>query len=221
MWILFLFVVSILLTWLVLQVGRRASPDITIGFITGLWLVVIPLILDALKKMVEKREEFSLATWMLPGATRLDLLVKNDRARADRLVREQCCAELHGCTEMLADMVTRIYKDGETSLALKLRELKQKYAKGEEDVAGSGFGAPAYLEEVHLSDQAWERMLDYDEDLLLRAGGLAETVHAAQLGLSAEPGKAPDVHNLELQLDGFLYHFGGRSRVLKVIHSER
>jgi hypothetical protein len=218
LYILGLGVIAALLTWLVQQVGRQASPNVTIPFITSLWMAVIPLALNEFKKMHEKREEYALATWALPGATRLDILVKNDRAHADRLVREQCRAELHTCSEMLADMVTRIYKSGQTELAIQVRDLKEKFLRGEGQVAGGSFGAPAYLEDVHLSDQAWERMLDYDEDLLQRAGTLSHTVNVAQLGLS-DASKALNLPGLEQNLDAFLYRFSGRTRALKAVNS--
>jgi hypothetical protein len=221
LWIAFLVLAPALVTWVLATSDRGFSRDITWGFVTGLWMMVVPILLNAIRLLIEKKEELVLSTWALPGAVRLEVLAKNDRARTDRLVRTQCGNELRRCGEMLADMVTRVYQAGDTDAALRLRTLKQKFQDGEQKVRQPDYGVPVYLETVTITDPAWDVMLDYEENLLLKGAGLSEAVHQAQSVQTAGSDGQVDPARIEQQLDDFIYTFERRNRVVKEVNGNQ
>ena len=218
-WAVFLLLLGYLVTRTTLNLGDAVSPEARFGFITGLWMVILPLVFETVRRMVLKREMIAETIWMLPGATHLDELVRSDRARADRLVRQQCQTELARSVEMLDALTARVYRSGQVEAALELRRLKQTFEEAHTRLLQPTFGAPAYLSNLNVSQAAWNRMLDYDEELLYIANALSEKVNQfQQSGDSLAPEQAVQ---LQRSLDQLLYYFGGRSLALKTLASQK
>lgn len=214
-WIFLLLAAGTALTRLFLTIDGRVSPEFLFGWIFSAWLVILPGLLEAVKRMVEKREKINQELWLLAGAARIDTLVDNDRPRADQLVREQCRVELQRSAELLDTLVNRTYTAGATEQALRLRKSRQRFSESSEKILRPDFGRPAYLSDLHFDGTAWDRLLDYDEDLLLYAGALADQVLQLQQkwvsGVQAEP----ELAAVEAHLDEWMYRFGGRARALR------
>ncbi len=214
-WILFLVCSGAGITlWTTNRFSGEPRKDLLYGFLTGLWLFLLPFILGEIKKLVEKWEKVNEAVWNLHSATHLQELIGDDKNRADRLVRKQCLSEMERSRSILEDMVSRLYNAGSTDSAIRLRELRHKFESTQERLKQPDFGNPAYLSDNHLSSAAWGRTLDYDENLLSFAGAITEQVFTAQQNLSSSK-EIPTLNSIEQHLDEFLYRFSGRSQVLK------
>jgi hypothetical protein len=200
--------------WMMTGLKKEMRADILYGFLTGFWLFLLPIIFGEIKKLIEKRELITQAIWNLPSATYLEQIVGRDKARADRLVREQCSFELERSRGMLEDIVSRLYNAGNTDEAIRVRELRHKFETALEKMKQTGFGTPAYLGEIKVSSMAWDRMLDYDDSLLGFSGAISQQVYNAQQAVGKVNGM-PGRQSIEQRLDDFLYRFGGRSQVLK------
>jgi hypothetical protein len=215
LWQAFLLAVALVGTRMVLLLEKRISNEMLYGTVISIWLIVVPLLLDSVRRYVARREEIAQAAWVLPGATRLDQVVGNNRKHADRVVREQCQVEVQRAASLLEGLVGRCYSAGETDQALLLRKLRQKFSDAAERLMRMDVGVPAYLSDLRLSPQAWDRMLDYDEELLVHANVLAEkTLHCQQAWLTGVHDEASLVE-LEGDLDSLLYRFEGRARALR------
>lgn len=197
--------------------AMKASNEALYVYLTTLWLVIIPLLFDAIKRLVEQREKISEETWMLPGSTRLDVLAREDRALTDRLVRQQVHDELNRSVKALDYLVTHFYQQNDIQAATRLRKARQEFEDAARLVLDSSCGAPPYLagSQLNISRLAWDRMLDYDENLLMYAGALSEKVAAYQEKALAGQAAEPDETGLKSQLQKFNYQFSGRSLALR------
>jgi hypothetical protein len=216
LWIVSLLAVGALITYLTLHFAAEADGSVLWSFILiGVWGVIIPLVLDSLKKLIEKREKLAEIRWLAPGSIYLYDLVHKDREGADTLVRKHCGEELEKTISVLHDLRSRVFKTGDSETAMQLRTLERKIGDAVEQVQSSKFGPAAYLNDLNIPNQAWHKMLDYDEDLMLYANALFDEAALAQLVYPDKDLDGSKLNELERHLDLFMAKFAARSRVVK------
>ena len=216
LWIVFLLAAGAAITYLTLHFGAEADGSVLWSFILiGVWGVIIPLVLDSVKKLVENREKLAEIRWLAPGSIYLYDLVHKDREGADALVRKHCAEELEKTVSVLHDLRFRVFKTGDSDTALHLRTLERKIGDAVEQVQSAKFGPAAYLNDLNLPNKAWHKMLDYDEDLMLYANALFDEAALAQLVYPDKELDDSKLNELERHLDLFMAKFTARSRVVK------
>ena len=215
LWIAFLIISGAMITQVSLDMGKDISKEFMFAWITSVWMIILPLLFDAVRRMVDKREKIAEDRWRYGSIAHIDNLTGSDRARADRLVRGQVGGDLKAAAGMLDDLVSRTYNSGNQELALKLRELRRKFEDATEKVNQSSFGAPPYLSDLNIPKRGWELMLDYDEQVLAESNAVADLAQQLQETYSVGNDPAAGLAGLESRLDSLLYHFGGRERAVK------
>ncbi|GAP18534.1 SPFH domain-containing protein [Levilinea saccharolytica] len=215
-WIFLLLAIGLFVTGLSIYFGKGISGDFQFAWLTGLWLVILPLIFEALKRLVQKREEIAEQNWRCGNLQHIDQLTGNNRTQADRLVRGQVANDMKTAAAMLDDLVSRSYHNGEQEKALRIRDLRRKFEDVSDKVAQTHFGAPPYLSDLNIPQRSWEILLDYDEQLLAESSALADLARQFQEIFSTRDDLTTDLVNLEGHLDAFLYHFSGRQRAIKL-----
>lgn len=215
LWIAFLIISGAMVTQVSLDMGKDISKEFMFAWITSVWMIILPLLFDAVRRMVDKREKIAEQRWRYGSIAHIDNLTGRDRARADRLVRGQVGGDIKAGAGMLDDLVSRSFKSGNQELALKIRALRQKFEDAIEKVNQSSFGAPPYLSDLNIPKRGWELMLDYDEQVLAESNAVADLAQQLQETYSAGNDPAAGLAELESRLDALLYHFGGRERAVK------
>jgi hypothetical protein len=214
-WIGIVLLTVYLLTSFVFNLSERLGWENPWEVLSVLWAFGLGAVLESIKALYEKREEIGERPFTEAGTTFLDDLTRNNRERIDALVRESCGRELAHSREMLNELRGRVYRQGDEDLALKLRTLEQKFERAQSQILDPRFGAAPYLGDLKINRRTWEEMLDFDEELLVRAAALAEDARRIQQDLSLAQ---PDPGLLDAQqdrLDGFLHQFETRSRALR------
>jgi hypothetical protein len=211
-----LLVVGVGMTRLAVWLEGQVSSVLLLSFLTGIWGIVGQQIVHSLTKMIERREEIRQADWIQPRESILDDLAGSDRQQTDRLVRQQCGEELAHCRDILNDIRSRVFKNGQVDLALSLRDLERKFDLNSKKTLDNLIGAPSYMDTtLSITRKTWDRMLAYDEDLLCAANAISE--RAVILQQKAPEGvNADGVKDLEKQLDTLMHRFIGRSRTLQM-----
>lgn len=215
-WIFLLLAIGLFVTGLSIYFGKGISGDFQFAWLTGLWLVILPLIFEALKRLVQKREEIAEQNWRCGNLQHIDQLTGNNRTQADRLVRGQVANDMKTAAAMLDDLVSRSYHNGEQEKALRIRDLRRKFEDVSDKVAQTNFGAPPYLSDLNIPKRSWEILLDYDEQLLAESSALADLAKQFQEIFTSKDDLTADLVSLEGHLDTFLYHFSGRQRAIKL-----
>lgn len=215
LWIAFLIISGVVITRISLDWGKDIPKEFLYGLIATVWMSILPMIFNALLKLVEKREKIAEQRWRYGSTAHIDNLTGSDRARADRLVRGQVKGDLSASAGILDDLVSRVYKSGDQVNSLRLRELRRKFEDATQKVAQSDFGAPLYLSDLNVTKRGWEIMLDYDEQLLAESTAVADLARLLQENYSAGGDPVAGLADLESHLDALLYHFGGRERAIK------
>jgi len=123
---------------------------------------------------------------------------------------------LHNTQDMLNNLRSRAYKNGAEELALQIRSLEKKFHRTREEVMNPNIGVPPYVTDLKVSRRMWDDLLDYDEQLLVRASALSEDVQALQqeYARGAEI-TSEKLNQLEGRLDAFLHQFKNRNQALR------
>ena len=117
---------------------------------------------------------------------------------------------------MLNDLRSRAYKNGAEELALQIRSLEKKFHRTREELMNPNIGVPPYVTDLKVSRRMWDDLLDYDEQLLVRASALSEDVQALQQEYAQGAEITPEkLNQLEGRLDAFLHNFKNRNQALK------
>jgi len=212
----FVLVAAYGLTRLVNWIAGAAESGARWEFYLTIWGFAAIVIFESLRSLFQKREEFEEVHWAEPGATFVDDLVGQDRVQADGLIRNQCDSDLHNTQDMLNNLRSRAYKNGAEELALQIRSLEKKFHRTREEVMNPNIGVPPYVTDLKVSRRMWDDLLDYDEQLLVRASALSEDVQALQqeYARGAEI-TSEKLNQLEGRLDAFLHQFKNRNQALR------
>jgi hypothetical protein len=216
LWILSLLSIGALLTVVALKLRENIDGfDLWNFILFGVWGVNLPLVFNSVTKLIEKREKLSEERWMAPGSVYLDDLVRNNRQKADQVVRQHCSEELSKTVKVLHDIRSRAFKQNKTEEALCLRNLERKIDDASRDLNSEQFGKAPYLKELYIPNQAWHRMLDYDEYLMLYSNALCDISGKIQADYVDHGINTNTLDELERQVDLFITKFAARSRALK------
>jgi hypothetical protein len=109
----------------------------------------------------------------------------------------------------------RVYRAGDVDLALRIKQLEQKFEAAHVEVQNLGTGQSPYLTDLNIKTSLWEKMLDYDEHLLVRTAALAEDTHVIQQTFGQGQPIAELLNQLEGRLDAFGHRFETRGQALK------
>jgi hypothetical protein len=214
-WIVFLLLVGGSLTRVLESIGESIPWANRLEVLLGLWSFIIIAILESVKALYERREELHERRWAEPGTTFLDNLTGKKRVRMDQLVRQQCNDDLKIVNQTLNDLRSRLYKGKQIDQALAAKALEEQVARVQEDVNSPNFGRPPYIEDVKVSSQLLDNLLDYDENLLVRASALVEDSKRL-LQMHSEGTFAPDKLTIMVErLDAFKTRFAARSNAMR------
>ena len=214
--IIILIIFGMILTLIIQHFGEGVSPERVFGFITtGVWGAIVLAILDNIRKLIQKHEDIVDETRTYLEKAHLEELVNNRRPELDKLVRQQCSMELERTREIFNTMRSKVYKEGDTETALLIRDLERKIDVGCAKLTNPDFGTAAYLKDLHISNDLWMEMVEYDEDLLSYAGGLSEKALLIQQNEVAKDETKPVLLEVEKHLNTFIHHFGTRTRLLQ------
>jgi hypothetical protein len=220
LWMAIVLIMAGIITYLVFHLAASASVQRKLEFLLPTWGFAITYILTNIKVLAEKSENAFEITRPSSASSRLDDLVGDDRRRADELVREQCQKELGHVREVLQDIRTREFKRDKTEMALKLRnELEQNAEEGIKKIGSPDYGCPAYVTDLYLNRNAWNDMLNYDEDLLGYAHALSDKAHLLQQKSQADELDMAQLAGFDTDISDFRNRFFERGRPIK-IHSQ-
>lgn len=181
-----------------------------------IWAFGLGALLESVRALYDKREKMAEA-WSIEGITHLDDIVGHDRQRIDSLVREECARELGEIEEIMGDVQTAIYRQGNEELALQIRQFRTaKLQDARQKVSQPDFGAPPYQKDFKISRGALDNLWDYDEDLLLHIQALVEKAQIIQMGKSESRLDQQTLEEFERDLDYFMQRFAARARPLKL-----
>lgn len=221
LWMSLVLIVGGILTYLVFRMAAFASMDKKMGLLVIIWGFVINFVLHSIKVLSEKSENAFEITRESSASSRLEDLVGNDRRRADELVREQCQKELGHVREVLQDIRSREFKRDKTEMALKLRnELERNVGEGIKKIDNPDYGCPAYVTDLHLNRNAWNSMLNYDEDLLGYAHALSDKVHLLQQKSQADGLDLAQLVGFDSDISDFCNRFFERGRPLTILSQD-
>jgi hypothetical protein len=221
LWMTVLFFIGFTLTVVFQQLGKDLSWEVVYGVIKEVWLVLIfPAVLASLKAFFDRQNKNEQEPEEVPGMLRLDDVVNNRRVEMDQVVRQQCDLSLSQSAEVLNQVRSKVFKQGNSALALKLRDLEQTVSRARDKIADPAFGRPAYLDtNLSLDTPNWLRRVDDEEDLLLYAAALSEKALVVQQELTSAEEMEIAIPEIEKHLNGFLYQFGERARLLKALEN--
>jgi hypothetical protein len=221
MWLLITLSLATLLSLIILWVGRSSSSDLKWDALYIVWIPVLGFLCESVVALFKKREEVAELFWARRGATYLDDLTHNNRKRADRLVRDQCGSDMLHIRDMLNDVRARVYRAGDVDLALRIKQLEQKFEAAHVEVQNLRTGQSPYLTDLNIKTSLWEKMLDYDEHLLVRTAALAEDAHLIQQTFGQGQPIAELLNQLEGRLDAFGHRFETRGQALKTSEQDQ
>jgi hypothetical protein len=205
-----------LVSYAVVLVAEAASWDLKWEFLLIIWGPIAGYLVHSIMDYIKKGEQLEEARWGAEGKIYLDDLTGNDRQKVDALVREQCRSDLTHSSEILNELRSRVYRDGEEDLALKLRQLEKKIQLTAQKIQQGDFGKPAYLEDLKIKPFLWEKLLNYDEMILVNAALFSEKTYAIQRQYAQGDLDDFALSKLEQRLDHLSHRFENRSRVLKL-----
>jgi len=205
-----------LATYAVVLVAEAASWDLKWEFLLIIWGPIAGLLVHSILDYIKKGEQLEEARWGAEGKVYIDDLTGNNRRKVDALVREQCQLDLDHSSGVLNELRSRVYRDGAEDLALKLRYLEKKIQTVAQKVQQGNFGKPAYLEDLNIKPFLWEKLLNYDEMILVNAALLSEKTYTIQQQYAQGELSALALDKLEQRLDHLSHRFENRSQVLKL-----
>jgi len=214
----FAVVVAYVLTQLALKLTDGANWVNQLDVLIPIWGFALAVILENVRRMLQIQEAHMEASWARPGGGSLNNIARNDRERADALVRQQCAQEMQRINEILEDLQARVYKggQGDADQALQLRNLRRKVDDLKTKVLNTQYGQPPYMTDLRVTWRMLQTLLDYDEDLLLNIQALGEKAAKLQQlsGTNQWSASLPD--QLERDLDAFMLRFSGREHVMLI-----
>jgi hypothetical protein len=213
--ILLLLLLGYGLTRLTFDIGGGASIELKLGIVSAIWLAILPIIIESLRWIVEKKEEIVFIENHLPITVRLERQIGRDPEKIDLWVRQQSQQDLHQAAGLLQDIRYRLYKESNSKAALAARDLERKFLSSGEKILSNDFGAPMYLKGNRLNGQNFDRFLDYDEELLLYSSALCDIVFSVQKSFTDLERKDTILVDLEANLDEYMHKFAGRGRLVQ------
>jgi len=183
-----------------------------------IWGFALAVTLENVRRILQIQEAHMEANWSRPGGGSLNNIARNDRERADALVRQQCAQEIQHINEILEDLQTRIYRggQGDSDQALRLRNLRRKVDDLKARVLDTQYGRPPYMTDLRVTWRMLQTLLDYDEDLLLHVQALGEKAGKLQQKAGTPQWNANLPDELERELDAFMLRFAGREHVMLI-----
>ena len=207
--------IACLITAILYRLAQNASWDVKWEALLIIWGPLLAVFIESAVSFFKKREDLEEIFWQSKGYTVLDDLSRNNRQRADQLVREQTAGDLGHVRQILNDVRSRVYSAGNEALALRLRELERKVDARRNDVLNPQFGAAPYVSDLKISRLVWDSMLDQDEELLAKSAQLSNQASALQQKLSAGEALDPLGADLENKLDELWHLFANRAHALR------
>lgn len=221
LWIILVLLIATVLT----IVLRRASVSMAWAgrseFYIAIWMFAVGAVLESATVIFKNWEQ--LFNQDLDGLKTigLDQLKLKDRGSVDRIVRDQCKMELGLQKDILNEVRSRVYHDGDTDLALEMRRIELKIEEFQDRVHDETFGAAPYLRsDVKISEETWVTQMDNEEYLLIRAALLSEEAHNLQVKFSQSQLDRDALREFETDLDAFYKAFAIRERVLHTSEME-
>jgi hypothetical protein len=215
-WMIFIFLLALTLSAVVVWLSGGRTFEGKADLLVVIWAPTLGLLMESLIAIMKKREAISAAFWTKAGITHLDELSGKDRHKVDELVRRQCSQDLGQVYSLLQETRSTIYQQGNTDLALKIKDLERKVEAVKGEILNPAFGPPAYLGDAHFSTSDWQSMLDDEENLLLMSAFLAEMAyHFQQQALKKQGDLAAALLDLEERLNAFKHAFSARGRALR------
>jgi len=215
-WMVFLILVALTLSGVVIWLSGDRNSQGRTELLVVIWAPTLGLLMESLIAIMRKREEIAAAFWTKAGITRLDELSGKDRHKMDELVRRQCSQDLKNACSLLQEARSTVYRQGNTDLALKIKDLERKIEAAQEEVLNPSTSSPPYLHEGRFSASQWQKLLDDEENLLVLSAVLAETVYRfQQQALRKQGDLAASLLDLEESLNAFKHAFSARSQALR------
>jgi hypothetical protein len=90
-------------------IAKAASWNVKWEFFMVIWGPVLGVLMGQAVVFFKKREDLDDLFWQSKGITEVDDLSRNNRQRADQLVREQCAEDMRHVQEILSDVQQRVY----------------------------------------------------------------------------------------------------------------
>ncbi len=220
--IAFAVVVAYVLTQLAMKLTDGANWVNQLDVLIPNWGFALAVILENVRRMLQIQEAHMEASWSRPGGGSLNTIARNDRERADALVRQQCAQEMQHINEILEDLQARVYKggQGDTDQALALRNLRRKVDSLRTKVLDTEYGKPPYMTDLRVTWRMLQTLLDYDEDLLIYLQALGEKAGKLQQKAGTTQWNASLPDELERDLDAFMLRFAGREHVMLISDSQ-
>jgi hypothetical protein len=221
LWMIFVVIMGTLLTLLVMKIAKSLAWDSPWEVISIVWVFTVGALLESVKTLYQKREQVYIIQETAPRKTFLDDMTADNRQRVDSVVREQCSSEMALIYDILNDLRGRIYRSGDTDMALEVKSLERKTLVINQEIQNPNFGRPPYLSDLKINRRVWEEQVDYDEQLLARASALSEDTHAIQQKYGAGEFSPEMLQKLESGLDEFRYRFANRGQTIKASEKEQ
>lgn len=210
-WIILLLLIGSGLTYIFYHFGFDLTSGEIIGSLVGIWGLIISLILNSIRKLVDKKETVMLAKNGLAGVNSGKLVGLEMRSEVDKLVRQQCAMELKHVSEILNNSRAKLYDEGQTVLALKIKELEKSLEEKQKKVLDVSNTKPFYLTQMTVTDIEWQRLLDQEELSLQESKVLGLMTEAFQFAIPNV--NVEDINKIENQLQVFNDSFYDRSRL--------
>jgi len=221
LWMIFVVIMGTLLTLLVMKIAKSVAWDSPWEVISIIWVFTVGALLESVKTLYQKREQVYIVQKTAPRKTFLDDMTSDNRQRVDSVVREQCSSEMALIYDILNEIRGRIYRSGDTDMALEVKSLERKTLAINQEVHNPNFGSPPYLSDLKINRHVWEEQVDYDEQLLARASALSEDTHTIQQKYGAGEFSPEMLQKLESGLDEFRYRFANRAQTIKAYEKEQ
>jgi len=190
-WLLLFVGVGALITYLLYRSRIDINSAEMIGLLAGTWGSIITLVINRLKKIVEKQELLHLRNSAWASEDNLKYVTEKDKKEVDQLVRKQCVNELAHAQEIMNKARKDLYDIGNTELALQIKQLEQKLEGQRTSILSPDFVSPFYISDSPVRESEWSRVLDQEEDILILVKNFGKMTEKFRLSL-------PDVSKEDL-----------------------
>jgi hypothetical protein len=210
--LIFLLILSVISLYAKIVNNETLSRDYR--FYLSIGTILVGLIINTIIAYYKKWEADYATDYDDRRTSLLDDLSEKNRKEVDVIVRNQCVAELSEQKRMLNDARSRVYKNGEETLALTLKRLENKIDDSIDQIQNKNFGIPPYLNfNQKFTTRIWEEFLEKDEQILIMASSLTQVVLDIQKQIGQQTIDKGLISDFENQLDHFLQTFGARHRI--------
>jgi hypothetical protein len=165
-WILILLLIGVAISYLIYRFHLNFKSAEIVGFLVGIWGLIISFILNSLKKLVEKSEAILLRSSPFSDLENVRLVKLEDRREVDRLVRGQSANEVKRTLEVISETRGVVYRAGNTELALQIKEFERELEDRKSKFNDLSYGIPFYLSQAMVTDSDWKIELDKEEEIL-------------------------------------------------------